>query len=630
MDEKKRFPLNYVYFGCYFFFLFVIHAYHILLLHPIPNKLQVVYLSFAFLQSFVEAFLLSCCFSIFFVYRKKSLLLIFLALLTLLSFVRVADFTLVRLMDVSAWTWIGFVAHETISNFIELLYASNIKLAIWLTGLFGLIAAIVVNSVLFFLCHKVSKKKSFLVSYRKMTGFCLAGFITLGALDVSCYIVQRSDVSTHYVKALPWKCTFLPPKQETVVLPGYLQAPQVKLFNSMDSTLFSLERKPDLFLFVVESLRRDYLTEEVTPTLAHFRQNHVSFENALANANGTHKSWFSIFYSTYPFYWTKYAPTEWRQGGLPLSFLKKMGYQIYAYASSRLGFYSMDERLFGEKRHLVEQLHEFRSSEALSPADTDVMAIQKLCDDLEASPQKGGRAFIVFLDGTHFDYSWPKEKTLKFLPISPGLNFLEIIGKRSSVELVQNRYKNALSAIDDLFKTFQQTLERLELWDDAAIVFTADHGEEFNEFGCMFHASHLSSPQLQIPLYLKLGKDFEKDSMDLTRRASQVDIFPTLLHYLTGEDFWSSFFHGESLLIPSQKNYTVGARSNASFPPSEFYIQKGSYRAILEFSQPEDIFHSKLLKVKSIVDEKEEPVPFSPIFFQNQFGNALDQIFSLQ
>jgi hypothetical protein len=50
---------------------------------------------------------------------------------------------------------------------------------------------------------------------------------------------------------------------------------------------------------------------------------------------------------------------------------------------------------------------------------------------------------------------------------------------------------------------------------------------------------------------------------------------------------------------------------------------------MLEFCQPEDIFHSRLLKVGSIVDENEEKVPFAPAFFQSQFGSALDELFSL-
>jgi phosphoglycerol transferase MdoB-like AlkP superfamily enzyme len=593
------------------------------------GKEKEIYLFFVVLQSFIESFLLACFFAVLQMYRKTFFLILFLSVLTLLSFIRLADFTLVRLMDVSAWRWIELVAHETFVNFIEMLYASNIKLAIWFSGLLGILTAIAANVSLFFLTQKICKTRLFHFSVRKITSICLAGFIVLGALDVFCYISQASSRSFHYVKALPWKRTFLPSKQDQILVSGYLHNPQAMCVSSMDSTLFSLERKPDLFLFVVESLRADYLTEEVTPTLAQFRKKNYSFENTLANSNCTHKSWFSIFYSMYPFYWTKYDPKQWTQGGVPLSLLKKMGYQIHVYASSRLGYYSMDQRLFGENRSLVENLHEFRSRESLSPAETDVMAVQKLCEDLQSSSQKGGRVFILFLDGTHFGYSWPKEKDPTFLPISDGVDYLEIIGERRSVDLIQNRYKNALSAIDDLFKTFEETLVQLDMWEDAAIVFTADHGEEFNEFGCMFHSSHLSLPQLHIPLYLKLGKGFMGNSLDLTRTASHVDIFPTLLHYLTEEDLWSSFFHGESLLAPSKKDYTVGVRSNASLAPYEFYIRRGNYRAMLEFCQPEDIFHSRLLKVGSIVDENEEKVPFAPAFFQSQFGSALDELFSL-
>ena len=172
--------------------------------------------------------------------------------------------------------------------------------------------------------------------------------------------------------------------------------------------IFLLERKPDIFLFVVESLRDDFLTEVVTPTLSRFRKENHHFSNTLSISNATQKTWFSLFYSMYPFYWTRYQPKQWDQGGLPLALLKKMGYQTHVYASSRLNYYGMDESLFGKDRNLVDHLHEFRVNESLTAAETDSMAIEKLCSDVQSSEQKGGRIFITFLDSTHFDYSWPQ------------------------------------------------------------------------------------------------------------------------------------------------------------------------------------------------------------------------------
>ena len=108
-----------------------------------------------------------------------------------------------------------------------------------------------------------------------------------------------------------------------------------------------------------------------------------------------------------------------------------------------------------------------------------------------------------------------------------------------------------------------------------------------------------------------------------------MDIFPTIFHYLVGEDFLAPLFQGESLLGKQKRNYAVGARYNASQLPSEFYIQKDNYRLVVEFCNPRDIFHSRFLKVKSILDENEEKVPISTSFIESHFREALDNLFSL-
>ena len=632
MNEKEATaPLNYIYFGFLFVILTALHIYHVVLIGASSSFAQEIYISIAVLESFVEVFI-AAQISVFLITRRMKILhWVYLCILTVLFFLRFIDFALVRLMDVSAWRWMELIVQETFSNFIEMLYATNVKLIVWFMSFLLAIGLIAFSCLLFYLSDKICRKKPCFLSLKKTMSFCLLFFIMIGVSDVLLYLGESSDSSLVYSKAIPWKRTLLDPKQEIIEVQGYLKDPQssVLQLDQMDSNLFSLERKPDLFLFIVESLRDDFLTEAVTPNLACFRKENYQFSRALSNATGTQLSWFSLFYSMYPFYWTKYQPKYWNQGGMPLTLLKKMGYQINVYASSRLNYYSMDESLFGKKGSLVDHLYEFRPDESLTTSESDFLAVEKLCQDVQNSEQKGGRVFIVFLDSTHFDYSWPQDKASLFLPIEDRIDYLELICNRNSLDIVKNRYRNSLHYVDELFGSFEQTLKAQGMWDDAVVVFAADHGEEFNEYGSIFHASGPSLPQIQIPLYMKLGKDQIASSLDCTRRASQMDIFPTLFHYLAGEDFFAPFFQGESLFGAQKKDYLVGARYNASLAPSKFYIQKEGYRLVLEFNNERDIFHSRFLKVKSLLDEKEEKIPLSYSFIQSHFGEALNQLFSL-
>lgn len=628
--KEKKSSLNYIYFALLFIALALVQSYHVLLIGPTGPFIEGIYIGVAALESFIEVILLAAL-SNFLLSRKMHFFhTVYLCLLSLFFLLRVVDFAIVRLMDVSAWRWIELVFQETFGNFIEMMHAANVNLTAFMTILSGLVLILAFNSFLFKVTHKISLKRSYSFSSKKIIVSTVLSFLTLGSLDVFLYARQAPEDSSKYSKALPWKRTLLDSRFDLIEVSGYLKSPQMEVqsLTGMDSKLFSLERNPDIFLFVVESLRDDFLTESVTPHLSRFREENYRFQSALSNANGTHKSWFSLFYSLYPFYWTKYQPSKWSQGGTPLTLLKKMGYQINVYASSRLNYYAMDEVLFGKEGKLVDNLYQFRSQMTLSASQTDDMAIEKLCSDVQSSEQKGGRVFIVFLESTHFDYSWPEDK--KPLFTSKGkIDYIEMVCNRSNLEDVKNRYRNAVHYVDELFERFESSLKSSHLWDDSVVVFTSDHGEEFNEHGCIFHASSLSLPQLKIPLYMKLGKDSISSSLDQKRVASQMDIFPTLFHYLTGGNSLEALFEGQSLFGTETKKYTLGTRYNASQAPYEFYIQKEGYRLTLEFCNRRDIFHSKSLKVKSILNEKEEKVPFSSSFIQSHFGDALDQLFAL-
>jgi arylsulfatase A-like enzyme len=66
------------------------------------------------------------------------------------------------------------------------------------------------------------------------------------------------------------------------------------------------------------------------------------------------------------------------------------------------------------------------------------------------------------------------------------------------------------------------------LYDDALIVLTADHGEEFQEHGGWWHGQTLYQEQIAVPLIVKLPGNAQAGSVvtDLTR---SLDIAPTIL-----------------------------------------------------------------------------------------------------
>jgi glucan phosphoethanolaminetransferase (alkaline phosphatase superfamily) len=624
------YSINYIYFGIYFLLFAALQVYFVHLVAPANEEgVKGVYTFYTVAQVFIEMLVMAFISSWLTLHKWKKTHAVYIGFTVVLFLLRGIDFILVRLMDLSAWHGLALFVHESFGNFIEVLHSSSIPIFVWAMCL-GVLLVILLTGMLFFsLSEKVCRKKRLSCSVNTLFGVFFLMCSSLVASDIYLHFQQVPGASSEYAKALPWKRTLIPFEANTLIVRGYLkEGYKESPFQEEDSSLFALERKPDLFLFITESLRQDFLTQEVTPSLAQFRGENNEFPQALSNANATQLSWFSTFYAMHPFYWAKYKDQKEKQGSHSLALLKKMGYEVHVYSASGLKFYSMDKVLFGEERSLVDSLHLFREDESIAPCDADKLVVDQVCKDVSSSDKKGGRVFVMFLDSTHFDYSWPAEQRA-FEPIHEKINYLKLTGKRDKLEKVKNRYRNSLHYVDGLFGSFRKVLEEKEIWDESVVVFTADHGESFNEDGNMFHASSLSTPQLQVPLYVKLGKDRDVWELNTERKASQMDIFPTFFHYILGQEAGASVFQGESLFLKSPKSYVVGSRYNASRAPSQFYIQSDTYKMVLDFSSSRDIFHFSRLKVHSIQDENGEEVPFTPSLVQIYFQRPLEELFGV-
>jgi len=626
MDEK--YSINYVYYGLYFICLATLHIFHVFLISPEAHTEPYIYALYASVQAFVEVLCIATFSGWLLKKEWKWSHRLFVFIISLLLLCRVIDFLLVRLMDISVWHGMEFFFQESFSNMIEMMLATTIQPKIWFLSLGAAIGFVFVGWLVFHYMHKLYVKKPLFFSSKTLFGFFAISFSLLAFQDLGLHFWGSPISSEIYTKALPWKRTLFMPRGDLIEMNGYLGKSLGDLpWKEADSSLFSLERKPDIFLFVVESLREDFLNEQTMPTVDAFRKATVQFSKTLAPSNATHTSWFSIFYSSYPFHWPRYYNKQWGLGSPALALFKKMGYQVHVYTASGMNFYSMKRVLFGDQGQNIDSLHEFQLGGTV-PCVADKGAVDALCEDLAASSQKGGRLHIIFLDSTHFDYSWPAEETV-FTPIEERVNYLKIAYERNNLDKLQNRYRNSLHYVDSLFNKFKETAQREGLWDDSVVIFTADHGEEYNECGCMFHASNLSSPQIQVPLYMKLAEENSPSwQLSAQQKASTMDIFPTVFHYLLGDDSAAALFQGKSLFTRDSSSCLIGARYNGMLCPYQFYLQSNDYRMIVEFSDTKDVFRSKQVRVIAIENAQGENVPYTPSFVRTHFGEALDGLFS--
>ena len=118
-------------------------------------------------------------------------------------------------------------------------------------------------------------------------------------------------------------------------------------------------------------------------------------------------------------------------------------------------------------------------------------------------------------------------------------------------------YQRALHFADALVADAMSVLNKHQLLDDTLVIFTSDHGQEFDEnrLGFKSHGSSFSDWQLKVPLVMLWpGKTPEV----ITRRTAHRDLAPTLLSDVLGCAADPGLYStGRSLFEPTSWPYVI-------------------------------------------------------------------------
>ncbi len=618
--------INYLYFGIYFVLLTFMSATGIFTKDPLHES-RFFFFLYAAGQAALETLLLAA-FGLFLSYfTNQKIFFAFIGITFLLFVLHVLDFLMDRVLNLSIWQTMSlFILDETFTNFLYLLDASGVPIWAWAIIFLTLTILPLAGIALYKGTAKVTKKYPLRVrcEFLPLAIFCLPTALLFW--DFSASHIIHPNTYTAFLQSLPWKSTFLQPNSIVLQTVHPLLSPpnEKEIVRSIEETQHPLSSKPNIYLFVIESFRRDFITEEGAPNLFAFQNDCFKADFTLSNANATHPSWFSIFHSQFSHHWYNVQQSGWKIGSPPLNLLKKMGYQINLYSSAQLGYYGMQPLLFGDDNFLLNSRQEFHHVSPITAADTDMQALEALQRDLATHKNlEQGQMFIVFWDSTHFDYSWPKNWTPKFVPFANEFAYFKAFYSENRIHQIKNRYRNAVHYIDHLFGRF---LENIPNKEEAIIIVTGDHGEEFFEHGHLFHNSHLVQEQTRIPLFMKFGSKTSKESRTI---ATQMDIFPTIFDHLTGHV--PHFLQGQSLFQENKWPYAVISRFNAGRTPYEFCIHNGKNKMIAQFTNKKNILLSKAIKVVSLQSFDDRTIPQSHLnvkgWIHKEFGPALDRLF---
>ena len=627
MEQKTNtFKINYLFFGFPLLFLVATSICNICLVEKILEGTRLFFIVYAIGQAIFEYAIFIILANVIEKFLPRWIFFTFISICFLFFITHLVDFILLRILDLPFWDALSICLEETWSNFLEMLILSGLPLSVWAILFSFTLFLPFIGMLAYKLSDKLIKRKHLYIKTTHFIYIFICSPMSLFLWDYIASPIINPDIYLSYEKSLPWKATFVKEKIRTIPLSTSLQ----KLVSEKHAkkTIKNLHltplHKPNIYLFVVESLRKDFITEEIAPHLHDFKTKKISFNTSLANANNTQNSWFSIFHSNLPYYWTHAKDSKNQLGSLPLKVLKDSGYKINVYTSAQLAYYGMKEVLFGKDLYLADHYHDLQQSGTKEAHINDKKAINMIASTLKNKENQEGNVFIIFFDSTHFNYCWAQDHEIKFKPILDEFSILFTSPSKWNIELLINRYKNSINYVDSLFNSFVQTLKKQNLYDDSVIVFLGDHGEEFYEHGHLYHASDLSNIQTSVPIYYKFGEnDFSID----TQMTSHMEVFPSILDYIFGKNPIANLMHGESIFNKEKWPYIVTARYNGSRTPFEFFIHNGKEKLTLRFNKRSNIYKSTSLEVLSIknIDDNTKLLPPGSINIK-EFKPAIDKM----
>ncbi len=343
---------------------------------------------------------------------------------------------------------------------------------------------------------------------------------------------------------------------------------------------------PSLILIAADALRADYLklykADAVanTPNLDALAQDGVNFKKCISQASWTKPAFASIFTSRYPEshraskkasalplevstlaevlrdggYYTKgfannpniTAALGFDQGFVSYEDLKPDFYFGARYSASNLALYQVLRKV----RNVVKSklTSKLSVTDFYQPAAT---VTQLGLEWLDGPERPTDAPFLLFLH--YMDSHDPFMNHAK-----PGVgyarNILDDPDPDKFLQPMVEAYNSEIEHMDTHIGAFLDGLRERGLYENALIVFTSDHGEEFYDHEGWWHGQSLFDELTHVPLIVKLPGGANRGA-STEQFGRHIDIAPTLIQFAglkPADDMW-----GKSLFTPE------GAFANA-------------------------------------------------------------------
>ena len=434
----------------------------------------------------------------------------------------------------------------------------------------------------------------------------LVWFFTIAEQGLSM-ATKRTEIWQKEHKVFGVHLGLFSPPQGLETIPVQLVEPQDLDANEQllaeAAGLPELEHKPDIFILMVESWRSDSISEEVMPFVYRFANTDCQpFEQTYAGSNCTPLSWFTLFHSRLALHWADTVNGAETSGELPGAYpvrlLKTLGYKTSARAVCDLDYKKMGELNFGTDNALADNFRDSKTlPKELAFPEREMIIVEELKKQVRQS-QPGGHLHFIAFDSPHYNYYWPEQD---FAPIHEDcdgtINYTNINPSEEEVEEVQKRYHNSVNWMDHQIEDFINFLKFEGRYDDATIIITGDHGEEFQEHGSWFHCSTLKKEQTNVPIMIKWPSWMETPIPQ--RQVSHLDIMPSVLDMLGLDKKFTDHLSGNSVLREHPGETVISTIHRGTSNVGVCIIKDDvkanfTFRGLWEGGTPEELFLGEL------------------------------------
>ena len=351
-----------------------------------------------------------------------------------------------------------------------------------------------------------------------------------------------------------------------------------------------MEKRPDIFVIMVESWRADSINEVNTPFMMEFQKECQPIETTWSGSNATHLSWYSFFYSKPSFFWRSELESiddkEEYRGSPVLETFNNLGYDIEIRAVCDLEYKSFGLLNFGLDDQLatvMEQANDGSPLREYGIPKREVIIFDNMKKAVLSRPAGDGAFYYTALDSPHYNYYWHEDFEPPHSDYQEDTTF-PLFPTDDELQLYKNKYANAVAWVDHQVEDFVNFLKKEGRYDNSIIIVTGDHGEEFQEQGGWYHCTALIPEQIQVPILIKWPKSYGKGEPQ--KLASHMDVMPSVLSYLGAPEKCFETMSGKNLLEKQDEHTVIVTTAFAVKNGEAMVLKRNGYSAFFSWKNP--------------------------------------------